>query len=372
MIDKNLEVRITRLEKLLSVKNESKQVGTLYHVCTIDDYLRYILPNDTLSTSGNYKNFLYGGNDYVSFTRDRHFVVSTNKVDAANILIRLVVDGDKLSERYRIGPYNDFAYNVKFGEFDPSNDEPEFREKEEVVKGPIKSISKYIIKIDFDLNKINKDAVAILKDALENHGSKLTNITYNHFISYNNPTYSRLLKESGVRKGMSFAEAVPLFENAIDNDIERLLFSNNINLVRKAIKLLNADLNKHYTHGYPIVFYANKPDGNEILGLLLKNGADINIANSVKYSAPLNLAASAGCIANLKALLEYGADVNTHDKGSGWTPLMSAAFSGKANTVKYLISEGADVNYTDNSNNSALSLAKDSEIQDMLKAAGAV
>lgn len=367
---RSLEYRVSKLEKLLY--NEAKQVGILYHVCTLDDYLKYTLPNDTLSASGNYKNFLYGGNDYVSFTRDRHFVVSTNKVDTANILVRLVVDGDKLSERYRIGPYNDFAYDVASGELDPSNDEAEFREKEEVVKGPIKSISKYIIKIDFDLNKINEDAVAILKNALKNYGSKLTNITYNHFISYNNPSYSRLLKESGVEKGMSFAESVPLFENAVKNDVERLLFSNNINLVRKAIKLLNADLNKRYTYGYPIAFYAYKPDGNEILALLLKNGADINIVNNVKYSAILNSAASAGYIANLKVLVDYGADINTPDKGSGWTPLMSAAFSGKANTVKYLISEGADVNYTDNHHNSALSLAKNSEIQNILKAAGAV
>ena len=366
---RSLEYRVSKLEKLLY--NEAKQVGILYHICTLDDYLRYILPNDTLSASGNYDNYLYGGNDYVSFTRDKHFVVSTDKVDSANILIRLVVNGDKLSERYKIGPYNDFAYSIIDGEFDPSNDEAEFREKEEVVKGPIKSISKYIIKIDFDLNKINKDVVVILKDALKNYGSKLTNITYNHFISYNNPAYSRLLKESGVEKGMSFAESVHLFENAVKNDVERLLFSNNINFVRKAIKLLNADLNIRYTYGYPIAFYASKPDGSKILELLLRSGADINMANSHKRSAPLNIAANGGCIANIKILVEYGADVNTPEKGSEWTPLMSASYSGNADIVKYLISEGADVNYT-YKNYSALSLARNSKIQNILKAAGAV
>jgi len=370
MNDIYLEARVARLEKLLSVKNEEKQVGILYHVCTLNDYLKYIFPNDILSASGKYDNYLYGSNDYVSFTRDKRFVVSTEKVDTANILVRLVVDGDKLSERYRIGPYNDFAYNISSGELDPSNDEARLREKEEVVKGPIKNISKYIIEIEFDLNKINKDVVIALKDAMKNSGSELTNITYNHFISYSNLSYSRLLKESGVRKGMSLSEAVPLFENAVENDVEPLLFSNNINLVRKAIEL-NADLNNRYTRGYPIAFYSAKQDGSKILELLLRSGADINIANNHKWSAPLNIAAARGNIDSIKILVDYGADVNAPEKGSEWTPLMSAAYNGKTNVVEYFISKGADVNYTDNRHNNALSLAHKPEIQNILKAAGA-
>lgn len=47
---------------------EAKQVGVLYHVCSADDLMNYIKPEDTLSTSGTYTNFLYGGNDWISFT----------------------------------------------------------------------------------------------------------------------------------------------------------------------------------------------------------------------------------------------------------------------------------------------------------------
>ena len=53
---KSLERRVKFLESNLLL--ESKQVGTIYHICKLDAYLKYILPKDTLSASGNYINHL--------------------------------------------------------------------------------------------------------------------------------------------------------------------------------------------------------------------------------------------------------------------------------------------------------------------------
>lgn len=39
--------------RIKKVINEFKQVDTLYHICTLDALARYIVPNDTLSGSGN-------------------------------------------------------------------------------------------------------------------------------------------------------------------------------------------------------------------------------------------------------------------------------------------------------------------------------
>ena len=36
---------------------ESKQVGNLYHVTTLEGVANYIAPNDTLSGSGKYMNY---------------------------------------------------------------------------------------------------------------------------------------------------------------------------------------------------------------------------------------------------------------------------------------------------------------------------
>ena len=99
--------------------NEAKQVGKLYHVTTLDSLMQYIIPTDTLSSSGKYKNWMLGGRtDVVSFTRDKRFVVKTNTNEMARVIYSFEVDGDKLSEKYRVLPYNDFAFNSDSGTLD--------------------------------------------------------------------------------------------------------------------------------------------------------------------------------------------------------------------------------------------------------------
>ena len=142
-------VKLRKVEK--QKVNESKQVGTLYHVCNADAVANYIAPTDTLSASGNYKNWLKGGrSDYVSFTREKGFVVNTEATHQL-FLFKFVVDGDLLSENYTVTPYNDFAWSnsgIKLG----VNNIPTKMEFEEVVNGPIKSFSRYIEKILFTCN----------------------------------------------------------------------------------------------------------------------------------------------------------------------------------------------------------------------------
>ena len=94
---------------------EAKQVGVLYHVCSADDLMNYIKPEDTLSTSGTYTNFLYGGNDWISFTRNRHYVVKKNgEWNNQDIYIQFEVDGDLLSENHKVKQYNDMVYDVNY------------------------------------------------------------------------------------------------------------------------------------------------------------------------------------------------------------------------------------------------------------------
>ena len=64
-----LERRVSRLEKL--IRNESKQVGTIYHVCNLDS-LNHILKTNTIESSGKWYNHLYHGDEFVSFTRDQY------------------------------------------------------------------------------------------------------------------------------------------------------------------------------------------------------------------------------------------------------------------------------------------------------------
>jgi hypothetical protein len=119
--------------------NERKQVGILYHF-TMIHALGKIL--ETNSLKSHYP--------YISFTRNKSFETSSQ--------VRIVIDGDKLSDKYRIEP---FAYgqskNVdKFGipvlkkeaeeRIIVSLDKPDWSHSDFISE--LKDIKKYIIRID--------------------------------------------------------------------------------------------------------------------------------------------------------------------------------------------------------------------------------
>ena len=108
--------------KLADILNEAKQVGPIYH-STSGKNLISILKSNTLKVGqeGNYGMTLTSQN---SFTRDKNFRPGEYTIE---------IDGDKLSNNYKITP---FAY-----------DNDERGQAEEIVKQDIKNLSKYLINI---------------------------------------------------------------------------------------------------------------------------------------------------------------------------------------------------------------------------------
>lgn len=82
---------VSKLEKIL--RNESKQVGTIYHICNLDS-LKHIIKTNTLESSGKWNNALYNDNQYVSFTRSQYFIPTDGLYNliSQNILFQIVVD----------------------------------------------------------------------------------------------------------------------------------------------------------------------------------------------------------------------------------------------------------------------------------------
>jgi len=107
--------------------NEGKQRGLLYHFTPFKGILG-ILKSNVLKV-GDDSNFETGGNTgNVSLTRNK---------DLHYFSYKITLDGDKLSNNYKITPYQ---YDIEAGE------------AEESVNRDIKNISKYIISISYLLN----------------------------------------------------------------------------------------------------------------------------------------------------------------------------------------------------------------------------
>jgi hypothetical protein len=104
--------------KLTDLLNEGKQVGTLYHY-TENWLLKQIIETNTLLAP-------------VSFTRSK----DKETVFWIGAEAALVVDGDKLSTRYKIRPYQSHDEEGRF-----------FDEMEERVDKNIVNLNKYLIKI---------------------------------------------------------------------------------------------------------------------------------------------------------------------------------------------------------------------------------
>lgn len=83
------------------------------------------------------------------------------------------------------------------------------------------------------------------------------------------------------------------------------------------------------------------PDTNEIISILLKNGADIN--HLLDGKTALMTAANNGKLSTVDALIKHGADVN-HANRKKTTALMFAAYEGHAQVVDALIRHGSDLN----------------------------
>ena len=362
-----LEKRLSKLEKLFKLKKfEAKQVGIIYHVCTLKAYLEWIAPKDILQASGKYYNWVYGGDDYVSFTRDKYFVVDTKSVRASKVLVQLVIDGDKLSENYKIGPYNDFAFDQDHGEHIDDGELAKYREKEEAVKGPIKNLSKYIKEIRVDVVDMDKDVLSQIRKA------KLdgANVKYFHFIKgKQDKSFTAWMKENGVKNGMTLNEVMPKFKYYVNREkIDEMLFSYDIDDIKEAVKKYKVSLNTRYPSGWVLENYVIDDDYTDIVKYLLDNGANPNLM--MEGITPLGVTAVYDCPNMAELLVNNGADLELATS-NGDTALIIGAREGSESTVAKLISLGADVNAKNKSGKTAMSIAKTKQIANMLKKAGA-
>lgn len=146
-----------KLINILKEITEGKQVGTLYHY-TFTWNLYEIIKTNILTPE-----LLQGQNKgWISFTRSKdknQFEISQD----ANCVI--VVDGDKLSNNYKVTPFHDIDFESAIKK--EKSYKYKTDEMEEKVKGPIKNLSKYIIKVIIYSNNDKSKSPLVLKNILK-------------------------------------------------------------------------------------------------------------------------------------------------------------------------------------------------------------
>lgn len=105
-------------------------------------------------------------------------------------------------------------------------------------------------------------------------------------------------------------------------------------------------------NGYTAMDWAIKAGDNEMVKILLENGADPNNESSY-IMTPLMTAAAKGRADIIKMLHSAGAEINYQDSESSMTALMYAAQGENEETINVLLQLGADPNLMDYSNMTA-------------------
>lgn len=133
--------------------------ATLYHFTSLDSFLN-IIENNKIKV-GEYDNPFKGKNiKFVSLTRKSKLDLTHYKID---IDIRLELDKNELSKRYKIIPY-DYFINKNKEEYPKSsiNRKQPF-EFEEIILEDIINIDRYIISINFMKYSIyNRDIIRLI------------------------------------------------------------------------------------------------------------------------------------------------------------------------------------------------------------------
>lgn len=128
--------------KKKEIKTEGKQIGDIYHVCSPQSLL-YNLNHNSI-TPHTFSVSLDQG-DGVSLTRNKNFLVNTTLFSP--VVFRITLDGDKISDNYKVRPY-DFYADIPMEDRIENKKTKLFDEMEEVVLGKINNLDRYLKNVE--------------------------------------------------------------------------------------------------------------------------------------------------------------------------------------------------------------------------------
>lgn len=131
-----MKQRISSLDEFI---NEGKQIGFLYHYTYLIHAIQII--DENVMKMGEL-------HQSISFTRDKNFHKRSFIFRKEGRDVRIVIDGDKLSQKYKVQPYNYFSGWGNNSKLTAKAGGVGEDQSEETVLSDIHDIKKYIISID--------------------------------------------------------------------------------------------------------------------------------------------------------------------------------------------------------------------------------
>jgi uncharacterized protein len=157
------------------------------------------------------------------------------------------------------------------------------------------------------------------------------------------------------------------------SNVARAAAQNDAETVRKLVGGGGGNPNMVDEHARTGLHYAAMNGNLEIIAILIKASAKLNVEDSLG-DTPLHLAADRNQTEAAKLLLDVGAEVDAQNR-EGMTPLMMAASRGNLELVKALLAKGASPAKTDYTGRDALGWARESHrpgvVQAISRAEGA-
>lgn len=137
------------------------------------------------------------------------------------------------------------------------------------------------------------------------------------------------------------------------------VYEGNIENIKKMIEYkIIEDIDIKDEYGQNALFKVCEYNKEDIVKLLIENGADINFLNDNGDNI-LSHACSLGCNTNIiELLIKSGVNINFLST-DGWTPLMCTAYCLDYNNAKLLIENGANVNLQNKDGNNVLMYIND-------------
>ncbi len=156
---------------------------------------------------------------------------------------------------------------------------------------------------------------------------------------------------------LSRAEPVEALTQPKTKSLLEAARSGNVNDVKVYVRRDPEALHRPNNWGFYPIHLAADHGHSEVIRVLLRAGADVNMPHLKVQATPLQYAAMQGHLDAVRTLIAAGARVDSVDI-AGRTPLMWAAWKGQGPVVQELLRHGADVSRRNKTGGTALRYAE--------------